>query len=835
MKPYLLTVILLILNGSSIYSQKGTLENIIIKGQVVDSLTKETVPFATIKIMEKEKPTILLKAVAADDNGKFRLAVPQKGSYIVIAEFIGKETVTKHLDIGEIKTIDMGTIMMKDNSKELSEFVISAQKPLVKVDLDKITYSIEDDPESKTNNVLDMLKKVPLVTVDGEEKIQLKGSSNFKIYLNGKPSNMISNNPKDVLRGMPANTVKDIQVITDPGAKYDAEGVSGIINIITQKNTSMGGITGTVNGRVDDKGAFGGGTYLSLKYGKIGFTGSYNYYEWKQPKGIYSSFREDLGSTQESMDNRYLYQNGVSKNNGNGQYGSGELSFEIDTLNLINVGFNRYLGSSKSESDWLVELMDINDISKYNYNQLGNTKNTYGGTDLNVDYQRSFKKKDQLLTASYRFSFSPSDSKSSTDIQNPVGILPPEAIINKQFTDADMKEHTFQVDFVTPFNKIHSLETGAKYIIRINESNSGIDILNLLGEWQNNPRNTDKFKHEQDILATYGGYSAKFKKWGIKTGLRYEATWLKAEFPLMEDKGFKVDYSNLIPSATVTYQIKPAQNIRLGYNMRISRPGIWQLNPYNNTSNPNYIQIGNPELDAVKTHSISSNYGYFSQKININLNMSYNFQDNSIENITTLENGISTTTYQNIGNRKSTGLSGYISWSPNDKLRLYSNMSGQYIDIKTNNEKKLSNNGFGGSIFAGGQYTTFWKIRTNVNSGFFSSQISLESKSPSFFFYGLSVSREFELKNKFAKTVTVRLYGDNPFTKNKEFKSKTQNEAFFYESNSSQRMRTFGFALSFRFGELKSQIKKTQRGISNDDTMQGGGQGQTGQSGGQGQ
>ncbi|MBD8390093.1 outer membrane beta-barrel family protein [Dysgonomonas sp. BGC7] len=835
MKPYLLTVILLILNGSSIYSQKGTLENIIIKGQVVDSLTKETVPFATIKIMEKGKPTILLKAVAADDNGKFRLAVPQKGSYIVIAEFIGKETVTKHLDIDEIKTIDIGTIMMKDNSKELSEFVISAQKPLVKVDLDKITYSIEDDPESKTNNVLDMLKKVPLVTVDGEEKIQLKGSSNFKIYLNGKPSNMISNNPKDVLRGMPANTVKDIQVITDPGAKYDAEGVSGIINIITQKNTSMGGITGTINGRVDDKGAFGGGTYLSLKYGKIGFTGSYNYYEWKQPKGIYSSFREDLGSTQESMDNRYLYQNGVSKNNGNGQYGSGELSFEIDTLNLINVGFNRYLGSSKSESDWLVELMDINDISKYNYNQLGNTKNTYGGTDLNVDYQRSFKKKDQLLTASYRFSFSPSDSKSSTDIQNPVGILPPEAIINKQFTDADMKEHTFQVDFVTPFNKIHSLETGAKYIIRINESNSGIDILNLLGEWQNNPQNTDKFKHEQDILAAYGGYSAKFKKWGIKTGLRYEATWLKAEFPLMEDKGFKVDYSNLIPSATVTYQIKPAQNIRLGYNMRISRPGIWQLNPYNNTSNPNYIQIGNPELDAVKTHSISSNYGYFSQKININLNMSYNFQDNSIENITTLENGISTTTYQNIGNRKSTGLSGYISWSPNDKLRLYSNMSGQYIDIKTNNEKKLSNNGFGGSIFAGGQYTTFWKIRTNVNSGFFSSQISLESKSPSFFFYGLSVSREFELKNKFAKTVTVRLYGDNPFTKNKEFKSKTQNEAFFYESNSSQRMRTFGFALSFRFGELKSQIKKTQRGISNDDTMQGGGQGQTGQSGGQGQ
>lgn len=829
MKIRILLFTIFAISFLTLSSQNSVSVNVLVKGQLTDSLTNETIPYATIKVAALDNPSVPLKAVATDENGKFQFSMNKKGDFLFIAEYIGKKTLNSTITIGDAKTLDLGIVKISDDAQALSEVVISAQKPLVKVDLDKITYSMEDDPEAKTNNVLDMLRKVPMVTVDGEENIQLKGSSNFKIYLNGKPSNMITSNPKDVLRSMPANTIKDIEVITDPGAKYDAEGVAGIINIITQKNSSMGGYTASVNGRADTRGGFGGGGYLSLKYGKVGFTGRYNYYEYKQPKGDYSSFRENLLNTADAKDNKYLYQNGTSKNNGNGQFGSGELSYELDTLNLINVGFNRYQGDGKSKMDQFVEMLNENNLHQYSYNRNSKTKSTYGGTDVNVDYQRTFNKKDQLLTASYRFSYSPNDSESNSLISNLNGTVPFDVETNNQFTDADLKEHTFQIDFVTPFNKIHSVEAGAKYIIRLNQSTSGYEFLNSLGNWTERGRDYDKFKHEQDILAAYGGYSAKFNKWGVKTGVRYEATWLDARFPLKTEQNFKVDYSNIVPSATLTYQLKPMQNIRLGYNMRISRPGIWQLNPYENSTDPNYSRKGNPELDAVKNHSISANYGFFNPSLNFNLNLAYDFENNGVESITNIIDGVSYSTYDNIAKRKNLGLSAYVNWSPNAKFRLYSNLSGRYVDINTNNDRPISNSGFMGNVFGGGQVTFPASFKAYLNLGYFSPHIALESKGSSFFFHGISLSKGF--KND---KLTIMAYASNPFTKERDFISKTNTESYNLRSVNTQSMRQFGISFSFRFGEMKAQIKKAQRSINNDDTMSGGQGNQGGQSGGQG-
>jgi len=836
MNTRILLTALSLLISSLAFSQSSPLVNVQIKGIVTDSLTRETVPYATVKLLDKVNPSKLLKAVAADENGKFQLSMNKKGDYLLSVEFIGKSTVTQSVTVGDAKTLDLGTIYMKDNENTLSEVVISAQKPLVKVDLDKIVYSIESDPESTTNNLLEMLKKVPMITVDGEDNVQLKGSSNFKIYLNGKPSNMISNNPTEVLRSMPANTVKDIQVITDPGAKYDAEGVAGIINIIT--NTSMGGYTATLNGRVDSQGGFGLGAYWSMKYGKIGFTGNYNYYEWRRPRGNTSTNRENLYSD----NNKYLTQKGSSKNKGDGQFGSGEISYEIDTLNLINIGFNRFEGHFRSNSDLFAEMLNAQRQVQYQYEQDGYMKRTFGGTDFNVDYQRTFHKKDQLLTASYKLSINPNDSKSNSDITPKTGQTPPEAYTNRQYTDADMKEHTFQVDFVTPLYKSdilsHSLEAGAKYIIRINKSNSGLDSLAASGNWIALDRSMDEFKHRQDILAAYGGYNAKYRNvWGFKAGLRYEATWLDAKFPKVGEQNFKVDYSNIVPSATATYQINPTQNLRFGYNMRISRPGIRQLNPYEDTSDPQNIQRGNPELDAVKTHAISLNYGLFSRNLTLNTNLAYSFENNGIEQITTEDNEITTTTYENIGKRKNIELSLNIRWTPKvnaDKLKwleqltLFSNMGGRYVDIVANNNSGMKKNGFSGNIFGGAQYSFPKSWKTFANVGYFSPYISLQSEGSSFFFHRFSVSKSF--KND---RLNFSAYAQNPFKRTNEFKNKMENQAFISETIMSNRIQNFGISVSFRFGEMKSQIQKAKRGITNDDTISGGQGGGEGGQGGQ--
>ncbi len=833
MKNCRLLIVFLLLLSTMGYAQHLPTK-VQVKGQITDSLTNETIPYATIRITDNSTPPILVKAAAADDNGKFNITMDKEGEYLLSVQYVGKIVASVPITIDDKKVIDMGKIAISAESNSLSEVVVSADKPLVKVDLDKITYSMEDDPESKTNNVLQMLKKVPMVTVDGEENVQLKGSSNYKIYLNGKPSNMISKNPKDVLKSMPANTIKDIEVITDPGAKYDAEGVTGIINIVTQKNTSMNGYTASLNASADSYGGYRGGGYLMMKSGKIGFTGNYNYGKYKSPEGTFSSFRNDYTATTANA-NKFLTQNGAQKYDGDNQYGNGELSIEIDTLNLINIGFNRWGGNSDSRSNLLQTMQNMDMATAYEYRTNMKSKGDYGSTEMNMDYQRTFSVKDRLLTASYRYGYNPNNSESGSDYDLITGVLPPSAVTNRQYSDAKMDEHTFQIDYTTPISKIHTIETGVKYILRINQSKSGYEFLNASNEWESKSDPMYEFKHDQDILAAYGGYNLKLNKWAFKAGLRYEATWLDAQYPLNEAGNFKTNYSNVVPSATATYRIKPAQNLRLGYNMRISRPSIWQLNPYENTSNPSYTSKGNPELDAVKWNSFNLNYNFFNPKLNFNLNTSYSFANNSIESITLLTNGKSVTTYENVGVSRNWYTGGYFNWSVTPKLRIYSNVSLTYIHIEAPdyaNGKTLSNHGFNYGFSSGIQYTMPWKISIDAGGGYYSPYIGLMGKGISFDYHNLSLRRPF-IQDK----LNVSVFVSSPFKKENSFKTKQDvPDIYYFESENKFQRRQVGISISFRFGELKAQVKKVQRGITNDDSMgnsQGSGQGATSSGGGQ--
>ena len=216
-----------------------------------------------------------MKLAVTGADGRFdeRLAVP--GTYLIHFTSVGKSPVQKEFSISaNRRNVDLGKILIAEATEMLKGVEVVAQKPLVKAEIDKVTYSIEDDPDSKTNTTLEMLRKVPLVTVDGEDKIQVNGSSKFKVHVNGKPNNMMSNNPTEVLRSMPANSIKSIEVITEPGAKYDAEGVAGILNIITI-GAGMEGYTVTLNGGASNMRVYGGG-YGTVQSGKFTVTGNYS-------------------------------------------------------------------------------------------------------------------------------------------------------------------------------------------------------------------------------------------------------------------------------------------------------------------------------------------------------------------------------------------------------------------------------------------------------------------------------------------------------------------------------------------------------------------------------
>jgi outer membrane receptor protein involved in Fe transport len=788
-----------------------------IKGQVTDSLTKETLPYAAVKIVDAENPRMVVKESVTDADGNFTFTIDKSGDYVLSITFIGKKPVNLPFKAGEEKTIDFQKIAMPDDSQVLGEVTVLGQKPLVKVDIDKITYSMEDDPESKTNNTLEMLKKVPMVTVDGDENVQLKGSSNFKFYMNGKPSTLIANNPKDVLKSIPAHTIKSIEVITEPGAKYDAEGVAGIINIITQ--STLAGYTVSFSAGGNTLGGLNGGTYFSVKYGKLGFTGMYNLYTYNSPEGENGSVRTNFRND----DAKYMMQDGAMKYKGRGQYGNGELSYEIDTFNLINITFNRFGGSFDLDMNARTELQNAAKESVFQYDGKIERTISQGTATIGADYQRTFYLPNRLFTLSYRLNLTPNDTHSDNRIENIRNFADSR---NKQFSNADDKEHTFQVDYTTPFAKIHSMETGVKYIIRDSRSTSGHSILDASGNWTPVYSDMDDFNNRQDILAAYAGYSLKYQKWRMKTGLRYEATFLEAAYPLNTERNFKKNYANLVPSAALSYQIKPLQTLRLSYNMRISRPGISYLNPYINTSDTSYISFGNPNLDAVKNHSISLNYNYFNPKFNMNADLSYNFANNEIDNYTWIENAVSITTYDNIAESKKLNLSLYFNWTLNPKLRIYSNLSGRYVDFRANRRYKelagdISNHGFEGWAYYGIQYTAPWKLITSVNGGNYSPTLGLQRTSTSYFYYALSVA-----KNWLNGKLNLRMYIVNAFHDRMTFKNIQSTPEYSYDSWNIQHRRNIGLSISYRFGEMKQQIKKTQRKIENTDKMsveQGGG------------
>ena len=815
MRNYYISLLLLLVAGipMSIYAQDSQ-SSYSVKGILVDSLTNEGEPYATIRIALTDNPQKPVRLAVTTDNGKFNEKLNQPGNYIISFTSVGKNIIQRNFSLTEnTPNADLGTILISESNEMLKGVEVVAQKPLVKAEIDKVTYSIEDDPDAQTNSTLEMLRKVPLVTVDGEDKIQVNGSSNFKVHVNGKPNSMMSNNPKEVLKSLPANSVKSIEVITDPGAKYDAEGIGGILNIITITGSSMQGYTVSLNAGVNNQG-YNAGAYGTVQVGKFTVTGNYSFNHNDSPGYSSSNTREDFTSDTY----KYLSQKSSGDNKGNFNFGSMEGSYEIDTLNLVTFSMQMYGGNYKnfgySQTQMLNSLLE----HTYSYNTLNRGENQWNSIGANFDYQHSFKRKGEYLTFSYRYNGSPDNSEASTEYEN-ISDYPFDLRNQHYDNDARTDEHTFQLDYTNPISDMHNIDFGAKYILRNNQSESKY-FKEYNDNYQVDEELTDNFKQTQNILAAYGDYKLKWKKLGAKVGVRYEHTFMNVEYDKMPEKNFDAGFDDIVPSMMLSYQLGPTKTLRANYNMRISRPGIWYLNPFRNTSNPTSISYGNPDLETEKSHSLSLGFSSFSAKFNVNANLSYSFVNNGIQNYSFVNNGVMESTYGNIGHTQRTSLSLWMNWNPGNKTRISVNASGTYVDLRSDESfLKQSNNGFYGNLFLNAQQTLPWDLRFSLYGGGSTPYVSLQGKGSSYMYYGFSLSRSF-LKEK---RLNVSINTSNLFHKYITFKNKMVTDTFRSWSESKNQQQSYGLNISWRFGELKAQVKKANRTINNDDLMSGGG------------
>lgn len=773
-----------------------------VSGQVIEKQSGKSVPYATIILKNDSiKETRML---ACDASGEFSVNLNIPNDYFLTITAVGYKTLTLTVKVYEPKT-ELGKLQI-DEGIEMKEVTIAVQKPLIKVDVDKIVYSIESDPEAQTNNALEMLRKVPLVTVDAEENITLNGQTNFKVLMNGKSSSMMSANLKDVLRSLPANTIKDIEVITNPSSKYDAEGVGGIINIITNKKT-INGYNGSISSGLDSRGSFNWSTFLAAKINKLSISGRYYANQFKQPDSEFNSTSEYYNIS----DFRYSNTQGRNSYQGLSSGFSGEASYEIDSLNLLSLSFWGYQGSYTSsgfnESEYL---NSSNEITR-KYNSISKSKNSFGSLSGNIDYQKTYKKPDKTLTFSYKLDNNPNTTKSTSQIN---GLINYPSYFQQSENDAFGREQTFQVDYYDPITQMHQIEGGIKFILRQNESNSDT--------YRNDAEDFDRgndLDYDQYIMGAYLGYVFKFKKLSTKTGLRLERTWNDG---VSTTSGINTDFTNrlfnLVPYVTVSFMPKQGQTIKLSYTQRLSRPGIWYLNPYVNNSDSMNISYGNPSLKAEVSHSFELGYSYFTPKFNFNTTASTAFINNSIERISQVQtNGAIVTTYENIGKNQRYGLNMYMNYRPTNKLNIYFNGGGNYSKLEASNGYLITNEGFSYRGSLGGRWTLWKDGSVNANGGMYSPSIMLQGKSSTYYYTSLGVS-QYLIKRRLMLSVST----SDPFWQKKKHSYERKDVNFYSHSEYSYLSQTVRFNVTFNFGKMDLQVKKARRGIQNDDVKSGG-------------
>ena len=805
----------IVLGTTNVQAQKKETKAFTVKGILVDSLTNEGEPYATIRIFHKGETKKPIYASVTQTNGKFSGILKAPGQYTIYLSSVGLRTVVRHFTLTEGQpTVDLGKLLTGEDTKTLKTVEIVAQKPLVKAEIDKITYSIADDPDSKTNSTHEMLRKVPFITIDGEDNIKVNGSGSFIVHVNGKENSLMSRNPKEVLKSLPANSVKSIEVITEPGAKYDADGIGGIINIITTTR-HLEGYNVSLSANANNRGA-GGNVFATVQMGKFTVTGNYMYNNgFNSPRSYASSEREDFTSEEY----KYLTQNSSHKSKSYTQMGFMEGSYEIDSLRLITFSAQLFGMGGDNDGIGTTQMYNAQREHAYSYNLLSRGESSSTHFNATLDYQRSFQKKGEYLTFSYRYGTSPSSSESHTDYDDIKDYPYDMSYLFNQYYDSEARtdEHIFQLDYTNPINNVHSFDIGGKYILRSNKSESDYFKRSVTeSDYYLDERPESHYQQTHNILAAYADYMVKTRKLSAKAGVRYEHTFSDVKYNLMPAKNFNAGFDNLVPSFRLGYQLAPSKMLSLSYQMRIARPNINLLNPFRNTSNPTSISYGNPDLDPAKSHRFGLTFNTFAAKFSTNISLNYRLVNNSIQDYTFMQDGIQHRTYANIGRSELTSLSIWANWNPGKKTRININATGSYMDYQSKSEQlDAKNHGFQGNLSIGLQQTLPWDLRFSINYGGSTPNINLQGKGNSYYYYGFGLNRSF-LKNK---RLNVAITATNIFNKYQETKSETITQTFRNVSWSKYQQGSYGISVSWSFGELKARVKKTARSIDGDDIM----------------
>ncbi|MFM8833519.1 MAG: TonB-dependent receptor domain-containing protein [Cytophagales bacterium] len=798
-----------------------------ISGVVKDSTNAQPVEFANVALIDPatKKP---VNGAVADDKGKFTINKVAAGKYVVEISFIGYETKRIAINITDKKKdLDLGTVLIASDDKVLKEVVIEGQKSLVEEKVDRTIYNAENDQTSKGGDATDVLRKVPMLSVDLDGNVSMRGSQNIRVLINNKPSTIAANSVADALKQIPADQIKTVEVITSPSAKYDAEGSGGIINIITKKNNLQG-----LSLNVDASGGLRGsnlGLNGSYRTGKMGFSlGGFGRSNYNQPGSFsndqmtykYDSVKRGRGdllsSTNQKADTRLI--------NAFGQYTLG-WDYDINKKNSLAASVKYGLRNNLNWQDNLTTT-SFNYLSNTNANQIANVNTTdnSGTTDASLTYTRTFDKPQREFSVLALYSF---NNRTNDFVNQRIdGVLPPIPTFNKNNNRSTNEEITLQADYQTPVGKNSILEFGAKQIRRRVKSDFESFTAFSDGIYFKNPNQqlSNALFYNQDVTGGYTSFTTQLAKTiSFKAGARYEHTNIEA-FD-RDNKKFDIpDYGTLVPSMNISKRFKNGSAIKLGYNRRIQRPSIQFLNPNLQAGNPLNVTFGNPRLDPEFTNNYEFSYNTFIKGTSLNISTFMRNTFSAIQAVRDFRGDTIRTTYQNIGKEDAYGASIFANVNAG-KLSLNGGIDTYYAVLNNNVPDPIYNAKNSGWVYNarlfgsynltkgwGFQFFTFYRGR----------QVQLQGIQGGFYVYSLALRKEFANKKG-----SVGFGAENFFYPRITIQNEQSSPILQQNITNVITNLNFKFTFSYRIGKMSFDAPRgRKKSINNDDLKdEGGGDG----------
>ena len=782
-----------------------------ISGQVIDSTTNQPVSFATIS-MKRNKRKKIMNGALSEEDGSFSFTEVNPGKYDLEISFIGYAAKVLDSLVTSKKKPDLniGTIYLVPENYLLDEVEVKAKRALIENKIDKIVFNAEDDSSIAGGDATDVLRKVPLLSVDLDGNVSLRGSQNVRILINGKPSGMFSTNVADALKMFPADQIKKVEVISSPGAKYDGEGSAGIINIITKKE-NIEGIAGTINASGGNR-QNNANLTLNVGKGRFGFTtnAAVFYSNPVDATNVFTRFDEG-GNVIYSLD-------GITNSSRLGFNGSASTFYDINAYNSINSSFTlRGFGFDQNSTS-------IGAFGPLSFDRTTIGDNLFSGYDWNLDYTRKFEANDtRELVFAGQISGNVQNQDNTVSDMLPDNILIRDDIINNE---GDNVEYTLQVDYVEPISKGVKLETGVKAVIRRIDSDS---------RFEPDAGRSNLFLYDQDVYAGYVSTNFAIGKLSFVTGLRYERTDINGDGRETSQR-FQNGYNNLLPNIAISRSFKNFKTLKVAYSQRIQRPSLFFINPFLNVSDFGNVQQGNPTLDPELVHQIEVGYNTNILGFSIFGNAYYKKSTDLIESVANLvsagelglseipqEQQVSYTSFFNVGENNSFGVNLFTSKSIKKLTLRGGGDIYTYNATGTINGNEVSNSALSYRLFTNGEFSFTGTLKADFFGFFQAPQFTLQGENPSFSIFGIGFRKDFK-----DWSLGIRII--EPFAANKSFDSDITGDGFRQVSSFVLPFRSFGLNLRYKFGKV--DFRERQSKIRNTDSKQGEGQGGGQQGGG---